>query len=344
MTNKYIKTKTPINERKLYKISQLTSLLGVTARTVRYYDQLGLLPNVKRTPGNMRLFDEQDVALIQKIRYFQEKEFLPLDVIKARLFKETSGDTQTIAIVADHLLDYDHPKLHPVPGADDATTTNPDRIANYTDCFQSLINQGFTTIYSYHAALSPNVEAATIAASTHKHSATIHVLSTNSIGGGHHLYVTAIANVLQASDSENEVGLYINKNKDLVLDLFISKDLSILFPTTDAETKLQTDLKTQRASFNAIMQFKHDQFNLIDYYQHNSDAVESLGLIIEEETALRAGYLNAIAITYHRLYAEATALTNQLKAAYPKATLSVTETDAHTSQMIQGDFIGISIL
>lgn len=344
MTNKYIKTKTPINERKLYKISQLTSLLGVTARTVRYYDQLGLLPNVKRTPGNMRLFDEQDVALIQKIRYFQEKEFLPLDVIKARLFKETSGDTQTIAIVADHLVDYSHPKIHAASGADDASTTQADRVNTYTNCFKALINQGFSTIYSYHAALSPNFESATIAAATHGDSATIHVLSTHSVGGGHQLYVTAIANVLQASDSENEVELYAEKNKGLVLDIFMSDNLSILFPTTETQTKLQQDLDTQRSAFSSIMKFKDDQFTLVDYYQHNNEAVESLGLIIEEEAALRAGYLNSIAITYNRLYAEATALTNQFKANYPKASVSIAQADDHTQGMIQGNFIGISVL
>ena len=344
MTNKYTKTKTSINKRKLYKISQLTSLLGVTARTVRYYDQLGLLPNVKRTPGNMRLFDEQDVALIQKIRYFQEKEFLPLDVIKGRLFKETSGDTQTIAIVADHLLSYDHPKIYTVPDADTPSSTQAQRIAGYTNQFQTLINQGFTTLYSYHAALSPNFEAAVIAAKTHQGSATIHTLCTNSVGGGHHLYVTAIANVLQASDSENEVKMYTEKNNGLVLDIFMSDDLSILFPQTEAKTKLQQDLNTQRSAFNAILQFQQNRFTLVDYYQNNTDAVESLGSMIEEEAALRAGYLNSIAITYNRLYAEANALTNQFKANYPKASISVTEADSHTQAMIQGNFIGISVL
>tara|TARA_Y100000389_G_scaffold201655_1_gene244927 strand:+ start:2127 stop:3161 length:1035 start_codon:yes stop_codon:yes gene_type:complete len=344
MTNKYIKTKALINERKLYKISQLTSLLGITARTVRYYDQLGLLPNVKRTPGNMRLFDEQDIALIQKIRYFQEKEFLPLDVIKGRLFKETATDSQSITIVADNLLGNNHPKIHTVPGADSIDTPMPSRITGYTNCFQSLISQGFTTIYSYHSALSPNLEAATIAANTHQASAKIHILPTHSVGGGHHLYVTAIANVLQASDSENEVEMYTEKNKGLVLDVFMSDNLNLLFPKTETVTKLQQDLDAQRSAFNAIVTFKNDTFQLIDYYQNNTDAIDSIGLIIEEEAALRAGYLNAIAITYNRLYAEANALTNQFKSAYPKASISVTEADSHTQSMIQGDFIGVSVL
>ena len=56
--------------KKLYKIGHLTSLLGVTPRTIRYYDQFGLLPHVKRSEGNVRLFDDEDIKIIKKVRYF----------------------------------------------------------------------------------------------------------------------------------------------------------------------------------------------------------------------------------------------------------------------------------
>ena len=42
--------------KKLYKIGHLTSLLGVTPRTIRYYDQFGLLPHVKRSEGKCTSF------------------------------------------------------------------------------------------------------------------------------------------------------------------------------------------------------------------------------------------------------------------------------------------------
>ena len=72
-------------ERKLYKIGHLTKLLGVTSRTIRYYDQFGILPHVKRSDGNVRLFDDEDLEVIKKIRHYQKVDFLPLEIIKKRL-------------------------------------------------------------------------------------------------------------------------------------------------------------------------------------------------------------------------------------------------------------------
>ena len=77
-------------ERKLYKIGHLTKLLGITHRTIRYYDQMGLLPHVKRSHGNVRLFDEEDYEILKKIKKLQKDEFLPLEEIKRRLFGSKS--------------------------------------------------------------------------------------------------------------------------------------------------------------------------------------------------------------------------------------------------------------
>ena len=72
--------------RDLYKIGDLTKKLKITPRTIRYYDQLGLLPNIKRSDGDTRIFDNIDIALIEKTRYYQKTNFLPLFEIKSKLF------------------------------------------------------------------------------------------------------------------------------------------------------------------------------------------------------------------------------------------------------------------
>ena len=64
-------------ERKLYKIGYLTQALGITARTIRYYEQFGLLPHVKRSDGKMRLYTDEDVSLIKEIRRLQKESLLP---------------------------------------------------------------------------------------------------------------------------------------------------------------------------------------------------------------------------------------------------------------------------
>ena len=55
-------------KRDLLKISQLAQKLGITQRTIRYYEQIGLLPSARRTQGRMRLFDQNDIQRINEIR------------------------------------------------------------------------------------------------------------------------------------------------------------------------------------------------------------------------------------------------------------------------------------
>lgn len=80
---RYIK----VTERRIhyYKISQVSKRLGITPRTIRFYEQYGLLPASRRTKGRMRLFLEDEINLIQKIRTLQEEKKLSLAEIKAQM-------------------------------------------------------------------------------------------------------------------------------------------------------------------------------------------------------------------------------------------------------------------
>ena len=67
-----------LKNRKVLKISDICRMLQITPRTVRYYEQIGLLPYVKRSVGDMRVFDEADLELIKKIRRIQCEEGIAL--------------------------------------------------------------------------------------------------------------------------------------------------------------------------------------------------------------------------------------------------------------------------
>ena len=43
---------------RLYTIGEAAEELGMPATTIRFYDKNGLIPNVSRTGGGVRLFDE----------------------------------------------------------------------------------------------------------------------------------------------------------------------------------------------------------------------------------------------------------------------------------------------
>ncbi len=49
-----------------YKIDEVAKQCGLTKRTIRYYEEIGLLPSPQRSEGNMRLYTQEDVDLLKK--------------------------------------------------------------------------------------------------------------------------------------------------------------------------------------------------------------------------------------------------------------------------------------
>ncbi|MEJ0017736.1 MAG: helix-turn-helix domain-containing protein [Acetobacteraceae bacterium] len=57
---------------------------GVKVPTIRYYEQIGLLPSPPRTDGNRRAFDDGDLRRLAFIRHARELGF-EIDAIRALL-------------------------------------------------------------------------------------------------------------------------------------------------------------------------------------------------------------------------------------------------------------------
>ena len=51
-----------------YRIGELAARLGMTERTIRYYEELGLLDSVKRLDGGTRVYTDDDVRRLKFIR------------------------------------------------------------------------------------------------------------------------------------------------------------------------------------------------------------------------------------------------------------------------------------
>jgi MerR family copper efflux transcriptional regulator len=64
-------------------IGKAAELCGVSTKTIRYYESLGLLPAVERR-GAYRVFTESDVRLIQLIKRVQQLGF-PLSEVRDAL-------------------------------------------------------------------------------------------------------------------------------------------------------------------------------------------------------------------------------------------------------------------
>lgn len=66
------------------RISQVAARVGVTARAIRYYEQLGLLQPSTSSPGGFRLYTERDVRRLLLIQRFKDLG-LTLDDIRVVL-------------------------------------------------------------------------------------------------------------------------------------------------------------------------------------------------------------------------------------------------------------------
>ncbi len=68
----------------MYKVQELAKLSGVSARTLRYYDKIGLLHPAMVAENGYRLYDTEQVDRLQEILFYRRMA-LPLEEIKALL-------------------------------------------------------------------------------------------------------------------------------------------------------------------------------------------------------------------------------------------------------------------
>ena len=81
-----------------YNVAELAKLAGVSARTLRYYDKIGLLVP-KRSGNSYRVYGQDEVDTLQQILFYRELG-VALDEIK-RLIKDAKFDSR--AALSNHL-------------------------------------------------------------------------------------------------------------------------------------------------------------------------------------------------------------------------------------------------
>ncbi len=75
------------------KIGELARKTGLTLRTIRYYEELGLIKPQSRSKGGFRLFSEGDISRIELIHYLKCLN-LPLNKIRHLLLLKKRSTTK----------------------------------------------------------------------------------------------------------------------------------------------------------------------------------------------------------------------------------------------------------
>jgi DNA-binding transcriptional MerR regulator len=88
-----------------FSIGALAKEVGVKVVTIRYYEQIGILPSPERTEGNYRSYTQTHAEKLRFIRRCRELGF-PLEQIRDlfRLSSENAGTCQEVCAIADRHL------------------------------------------------------------------------------------------------------------------------------------------------------------------------------------------------------------------------------------------------
>ena len=82
-----------------YSIQKLSHMAGLTTRTLRYYDQIQLLPPLRVSSGGYRIYGQKEVDRLQQILFYRELG-VPLEEIKTIL---NASDYDENAALQKHL-------------------------------------------------------------------------------------------------------------------------------------------------------------------------------------------------------------------------------------------------
>lgn len=82
-----------------YSSRELSQLAGVSARTLRYYDEIGLLKPASVRESGYRFYGEKEVDLLWQILFYRERG-LSLEQIAGILYRE---DYDAAAVLQEHL-------------------------------------------------------------------------------------------------------------------------------------------------------------------------------------------------------------------------------------------------
>jgi MerR family transcriptional regulator, repressor of the yfmOP operon len=109
--------------RRTYTIEQVATRTGLTKRTLRYYEEVGLLPPTGRTEGNYRLYSEDDIQQLERIKELRDllgfsltdiRELLQAEDERGQIKVAYRQETEAAAKVAqlDRADELIHSQLH----------------------------------------------------------------------------------------------------------------------------------------------------------------------------------------------------------------------------------------
>lgn len=91
-------------------VKEVSKMTGISIRTLRYYDEIGLLKPTKISDNKYRLYDDKALEKLQEIMFFKEMD-IPLETIK-KLLENPELDRKEILLFQKALLERKRNRLN----------------------------------------------------------------------------------------------------------------------------------------------------------------------------------------------------------------------------------------
>ena len=83
-----------------FRIEQVSARTGLTKRTLRYYEEIGLLAPPTRTEGGYRLYSDADIQQLQRIKRL--KDLLGFSLAEIREIAEAEEEREQVRAAWEH--------------------------------------------------------------------------------------------------------------------------------------------------------------------------------------------------------------------------------------------------
>ena len=309
-----------MSEKEFYKIGDIAKKLNITHRTIRYYDQLGLLPATKRTLGKTRLFDNDDLKIIKKIKELQKKDALPLSIIKEKLYGVNETKTTIKVLVNAHCIlpkSDQNDVIEKLPDLDAITIDqHEDKISSF---IHKLSSSGCTDIFyiseeKVNSDLNKHIKSIS---KSIKKTTSITVITIPSITIGYGLFTYCLAEQVQLGKSPDQIHLIASKLKNSLYEIGFTQGLSGIEDSN--QTYLSKQIFTEIKSINHLFHTKlPDQ--IFQYHSVCHDTKDGLVCIQDQIKQIiedRTNYVSYIFIGNHNLSNESEEMMTELKQKFP---------------------------